>query len=190
MRLPPPSLDLAILCGCTGDPLRRKSLERSSQTYLRVEGMAGHASCLSSRMHLGASGMSASEAVHLLSSAAEPTRLAILATLEAAPDHELCVCELVDTLRERQYNVSRHLKVLAECGLVTRRSVGRWSYYRLAFERRETRGLLALLDSLGAAMDPRSRERLRRRLSQRENGVCVLGVRDPSLLSRRPAGDR
>lgn len=121
----------------------------------------------------------------LLGSAADETRLRILAALEAAPDNELCVCELVDALREPQYNVSRHLRILSNSGLVAERPEGRWVHYRLTNNRRETRALLAFLREVGGGTDRGDRARLRRRLALRRGGACVLGVQDPALLSRR-----
>ncbi len=42
---------------------------------------------------------------------------------------EICVCELVDALQMPQYQVSRHLKVLKEAGLLSVRRKGTWAYY-------------------------------------------------------------
>ena len=45
----------------------------------------------------------------------DPTRLRLLALLQ---DQELSVGSLVDVLRMAQSGISRHLKVLLDCGLV------------------------------------------------------------------------
>lgn len=42
---------------------------------------------------------------------------------------DLCVCEFVDSLEESQYNISRHLKILKNVGLIRERKEGRWVYY-------------------------------------------------------------
>jgi len=57
------------------------------------------------------------------------TRLRILHLLR---DGELCVCDLVDTLKAPQPKVSRHLAYLRAAGLVLARKQGLWSYYTLA----------------------------------------------------------
>ena len=44
---------------------------------------------------------------------------------------ELCVCEIMDLIEESQYNVSRHLKMLKNAGLLQARKNGRWVYYSL-----------------------------------------------------------
>jgi len=60
---------------------------------------------------------------------ADPTRLRILHLLHAG---ELCVCDLMGTLRVPQAKTSRHLAYLRSAGLVTCRKDGLWSYYSLA----------------------------------------------------------
>src|SRR5580765_5958828 len=64
-----------------------------------------------------------------LRAAAEPTRLRILALLAAG---ELTVSEIVHVLGQSQPRVSRHLKLLADAGLIERLPEGQWVFYRLA----------------------------------------------------------
>ncbi|RAK58170.1 metalloregulator ArsR/SmtB family transcription factor [Phenylobacterium deserti] len=72
--------------------------------------------------------LSASQAVDVLRAAGEPTRLRILALLAL---EELAVLELCRVLDQSQPRVSRHLKLLAEAGLVERFPDGAWVFYRL-----------------------------------------------------------
>jgi len=72
--------------------------------------------------------LSASQAVEVLRAAGEPTRLRILALLAR---EELAVLELCRVLDQSQPRVSRHLKLLAEAGLVERFPDGAWVFYRL-----------------------------------------------------------
>ena len=65
----------------------------------------------------------------MLRAAAEPTRLRILALLAR---EELAVLELCRVLGQSQPRVSRHLKLLAEAGLVERFPDGAWVFYRLS----------------------------------------------------------
>jgi len=69
------------------------------------------------------------QCVHLLRSAAEPTRLRILALLAAG---ELSVSDIAAVLGQSQPRVSRHLKVLCDAGLLLRTREQHWIYYRLA----------------------------------------------------------
>src|SRR5262250_57111 len=63
-----------------------------------------------------------------LKAAGEATRLRILALLSEA---ELTVSELTDILRQSQPRISRHLRLLAEAGLVERFREGSWAFFRL-----------------------------------------------------------
>lgn len=67
--------------------------------------------------------------VAALRAAGEPTRLRILALLSRG---ELTVSEIVHVLGQSQPRVSRHLKLLAEAGLIERLPEGSWVFYALA----------------------------------------------------------
>lgn len=70
-----------------------------------------------------------------LRAAAEPSRLRLLAVLGQS---ELTVSELTQVLAQSQPRVSRHLKLLAEAGLIDRIREGAWVFYRLADPARAT----------------------------------------------------
>jgi ubiquinone/menaquinone biosynthesis C-methylase UbiE/DNA-binding transcriptional ArsR family regulator len=95
----------------------------------------------------------------VLKTTGEETRLRILALLAEA---ELTVSDLTDILRQSQPRISRHLRLLAEAGLVTRYPEGSWAFFRVA----ERGGSAALLRDIIARLDPtdpviaRDRERL------------------------------
>jgi ArsR family transcriptional regulator len=72
-------------------------------------------------------------AVGVLKAVAEPTRLRVLALLAHG---EFTVKDLTRILGQSQPRISRHLKLLAEAGLVVRASEGSWVYLRLAEEGR------------------------------------------------------
>jgi ubiquinone/menaquinone biosynthesis C-methylase UbiE/DNA-binding transcriptional ArsR family regulator len=72
--------------------------------------------------------LTAGQAVEVLRAAGEPSRLRILALLA---HEELAVLELCKVLDQSQPRVSRHLKLLAEAGLVERFPDGAWVFYRL-----------------------------------------------------------
>jgi len=94
-----------------------------------------------------------------LKAAAEDTRLRLLALLDQA---ELTVSDLTDILGQSQPRISRHLRLLAEAGIVERFREASWAFYRRASE-----GAGApLADAILALADPsdpifeRDRERL------------------------------
>ena len=64
-----------------------------------------------------------------LKAAGEETRLRMLTLLAEA---ELTVSDLTDILRQSQPRISRHLRLLAEAGLVERFREGTWAFFRLA----------------------------------------------------------
>jgi ubiquinone/menaquinone biosynthesis C-methylase UbiE/DNA-binding transcriptional ArsR family regulator len=63
-----------------------------------------------------------------LKAAAESTRLRILTLLA---ETELTVSDLTEILRQSQPRLSRHLRLLAEAGLVERFREGSWAFFRL-----------------------------------------------------------
>lgn len=62
---------------------------------------------------------------------AEPLRLRILHTLQ---DSEKSVTDLTETVEASQPNVSKHLKILQDAGLLNRRQNGNTVYYSIADE--------------------------------------------------------
>ncbi len=57
-----------------------------------------------------------------------PLRVRALAALR---DGELCVCELIELFRLAPSTVSKHMTIIADAGLISRRRDGRWTYYSL-----------------------------------------------------------
>src|SRR5271165_5392218 len=67
------------------------------------------------------------DSVGRLRAAAEPTRLRILALLSAG---EFNVKDLTQLLSQSQPRVSRHIRLLAEAGLIERHQEGSWVFVR------------------------------------------------------------
>jgi ArsR family transcriptional regulator len=93
---------------------------------------------------------------------------------------ELCVCELVDTLRRPQYEVSRDLAALRELGLVEDRHEGSWVYYSIPAQVRADEFLGGLLRLLEAHLPADGGVRfdlacLEERLALRAGERCVVG---------------
>jgi ArsR family transcriptional regulator len=80
---------------------------------------------------------------------ADPLRLHIVELLAA---EQMCTCHLVELTDARQTNVSNHLRVLREAGLIEAEPAGRYTYYRLRPE-----PLAALADAL-AELAARARD--------------------------------
>ncbi len=96
-----------------------------------------------------------------LRAAGEPTRLRILAILALG---ELTVSELTQVLLQSQPRISRHLKLLADAGLVMRYPEGSWVFYRL----HEQADISALLAEIIASLpqDDHDLQRDRERLAE------------------------
>lgn len=91
------------------------------------------------------SGLSAEHALAALRGAGEATRLRILALLSNA---ELNVKDLTQILAQSQPRISRHLKLMAEAGLITRFREGSWVFFRAADTGPEGALARAIVESL------------------------------------------
>lgn len=78
--------------------------------------------------------------VDLLRLVAEPLRAQIVTALAS---EQLCTCHLVQLTGAAQSNVSNHLRLLREAGVVEAEPHGRFTYYRLVPD---------VLDGLGEAL--------------------------------------
>ena len=84
--------------------------------------------------------------IEWLRAAGEPTRLRLLALIGQG---ELSVSDLARSVGQSEPRVSRHLRILAEAGLIERERQGQWVHYRIPAGAETTsfvRGLLAQLD--------------------------------------------
>src|SRR6202012_4654440 len=71
---------------------------------------------------------SSSDLAPLFAALADPTRLRLLNLIAG---REVCVCYLVEILRQGQPKISRHLAYLRRAGIVSARREGKWMHYRL-----------------------------------------------------------
>lgn len=85
--------------------------------------------------------MNLEKKAEVLKALGQPTRLRIMEYLR---DGERCVCEIFPAIGGQQSNVSRHLAVLKQAGLVSDRREGVSIYYRVLEP-----SLFKLLDDLG-----------------------------------------
>lgn len=96
--------------------------------------------------------MEAQPLADLLQALADPTRLRILALLRRM---ELSVGELAIILEQSQPRVSRHVRILADAGIVERRREGSWVFLTIAPEER-TDPMFALVDAWADAPSERA----------------------------------
>lgn len=127
------------------------------------------------------------EYAQIFKTLSDPTRLRILRLLIDARQ-ELCVCELVDSLEEPQYNVSKHVTAMRTAGLLKSRKEGRWVYYSPRDTDEAFLRLLAqAVAAIPAAAVERDRAELEKRLTLREGGKCLAGVQKEHLLGKLTA---
>jgi ArsR family transcriptional regulator len=116
---------------------------------------------------------------------ADPLRIRVLRLL-AATDDEACLCELVDTLQEPEYKLSRHLKTLKQSGLLSSERDGRWIYHRILKNGSFRSRLLSVVMEIPD--DGRFREDLARfqgRKKLRESGRCRSGIQTAKFAGGR-----
>ena len=120
--------------------------------------------------------LSSGQTVEILRAAGEPTRLRMLSLLAR---EELSVLELCRVLDQSQPRVSRHLKLLADAGLVERFPDGAWVFYRLA------------ASGPGQALDGRAPDTARAPGHDHgESGEVVSGAHSDVLHSAPASGRR
>lgn len=101
--------------------------------------------------------MLTSEDTDVFRSLADPLRWRIV---ELLAHESLCTCHLVEETGARQTNLSNHLRVLREAGLVEAEPCGRYTYYRARPEAlRELAGHLAGLAEAARATQLHDRRR-------------------------------
>ncbi len=106
--------------------------------------------------------LTSEQTVEALRAAGEPTRLRILSLLAG---EELSVMELSGVLEQSQPRVSRHLKLMADSGLIERFPDGARVFYRVSSDptaRRLVDTILDLLETNAGAADDRRLEEVRR----------------------------
>jgi ubiquinone/menaquinone biosynthesis C-methylase UbiE/DNA-binding HxlR family transcriptional regulator len=108
--------------------------------------------------------------VAMLKAAAEPTRLRLLMLLRGG---ELNVKDLTRILGQSQPRISRHLKLMAEAGLIERLADGSWAYYHLV-EHGARAGLIAsILDAVSPVDAAFERDRKRAEAVKREREAAA-----------------
>lgn len=91
----------------------------------------------------------------------DPTRVAILSLLLL--QDEMCVCDIEHVLGVTQSRSSRHLRYLANAGLVAAKRVGPWMHYRITPNLDPARR--AVVEALRTTLPGPTTKRLRAQLS-------------------------
>ncbi len=126
-------------------------------------------------------GFEMNEIVTLFKALADETRLRILKLLDGG---ELCVCDITAGLDMTQPNVSFHLGILKEAGLVKDRREGRWMHYDLNLSDMTNRVIIpTALGRISGRVVEEDRNRLERFMADKaDSKSCTL-----KLVKRRPS---
>jgi len=113
---------------------------------------------------------------------ADETRLRII-RLMVSTNEESCLCELVDSLLEPAYKLSRHLKILRQAGLLSSQKEGRWVYHRLVIKPEYLEHLYATVQAFpdSNGIYDADLKRFRERLYLREGGRCQVGIQSETF---------
>jgi ArsR family transcriptional regulator len=110
----------------------------------------------------------------LFAALADRTRLRLLNLIAG---REVCVCYLVEIMRQGQPKISRHLAYLRKAGVVAARREGKWMHYRI--ERPENGAVNSILDAVFESF--KSDREMQSDLSRLSRACCEPG-RFVSLL--------
>lgn len=106
----------------------------------------------------------------------DPTRLKIMWLLFTV-DLKISVSEVKDVLQENQYNVSKHLKILKQAGLISEMKEGRWSYYYyLENDNKFHNYIQQTITQIPSNLMEDELARCKKRLEMRIDGKCILKV--------------
>jgi ArsR family transcriptional regulator len=90
-------------------------------------------------------------------------------------DTKISVSEIIDVLQESQCNVSKHLKILKNAGLIHEKKEGRWSfYYYLEGKSAFREQIQATILQIPNELMQEEVARCKKRLAMRVDGKCVL----------------
>lgn len=105
----------------------------------------------------------------------DETRLRLV-NLFLQTDEGLCVCEIGDALELPQYQISRHLTILENAGMLQTNRIGTWIYHRIDWESSPfLSDLFKMLSKHIAEVFTEDTKKLKQRLALREEGKCVVG---------------
>ncbi len=116
---------------------------------------------------------------------ADETRLRIVRLMVVEAHESACLCELVDSLLEPSYKLSRHLAILRRAGLLASHKEGRWVYHRLVTKPTYLKQLYATVKALPdtSKIYRADLKRFRDRMRLREDGRCQVGIQSEAFRS-------
>ena len=114
--------------------------------------------------------------VEKMKALSDETRFRIMRLLAKA-DTEVCACEIMDVLNKPQYSISKSLGILVSAGLINERREGKMMMYCLKKDGEFNLKTFDMLLTVKCASNESIKNdvpRMKRRLSLREKGKCVI----------------
>ncbi|REK75584.1 ArsR/SmtB family transcription factor [Paenibacillus paeoniae] len=113
--------------------------------------------------------------VTIFKALSDMTRLKIMWLL-LSMDSKIYVSEIVDVLGENQYNVSKHLKILEQAGLIFKKREGRWNFYHYINNYNEFDAFIRqTVLTIPRELMAEEASRCEKRLDMRVDDKCVIG---------------
>lgn len=105
----------------------------------------------------------------------DPYRIRIIRLMQKV-DGELCLCELSEALDEPEYKLSRHIKILKSCGLISSIRDGKWIYHSLISDKKFLKSIFKSLDEFPdkGQQTLLDMKRFTKRLKLRNNDRCQV----------------
>jgi ArsR family transcriptional regulator, arsenate/arsenite/antimonite-responsive transcriptional repressor len=108
--------------------------------------------------------------LEIFAALSDRTRLRIYRLLGAVKK-EAAVCEIIDSLEESQYNVSKHLRILKNASLIRESKSGRWVFYSVNSE--AGINLTPVMEGIKDVCFDEDLIRMKKRLGLRKDGEIV-----------------
>lgn len=117
-----------------------------SKRLVVLDAPADQAACCTPIAEASLDAAQATDLARMFKALGDPIRLRLLSRITAAPDGEICVCDITGgDFDVSGPTISHHLKTLREAGLIEGERRGTWVYYRPVTARlRQLAGLLAV----------------------------------------------
>ncbi len=94
----------------------------------------------------------------------------------------------MDAIEDSHSNISRHLKILRTAKLVKEKKEGKWAYFSLAdSDSAFHKNLLQAIRSIPGEYFAEDSGRLKLRLSLREDGKCIDGLKSEKWMAAHEA---
>ncbi len=123
------------------------------------------------------------EYIEIFKALGDETRLRLI-NLLLISGNKPCVCELTDALEVPQYNISKHLKILKQAGLIEEFKEGRWVYWGIIKNNDFKKLIFNSVSSISKNILIKDNKELEKRMKLRTKGKCLVGIQKKHLVKK------